>query len=138
VTSQVAARDPAHLLLGIFLGGRWLVCLAGRGWDGDGDEWRWSGGPNLVLLLVLFAGVAHLFTTRCPRGSFEYVLGLDRWVLRVIGYAALMTDAYPPFRLAQGRTPHPWLPKHSSSRGRRLTDSSAWHRLLPAPSTERQ
>jgi hypothetical protein len=93
---------PHYLVLGAILGGGGWFAWKGGAWDGDGDEWRWSGGPNLVLLLVLFAGVALLFMNRYPRGIFDFVLGLDRWVLRIIGYTALMTDAYPPFRLDQG------------------------------------
>jgi hypothetical protein len=89
---------PHYLLLGIFLGGGWF------GWKGgwDDDDRGWSGGPGLIVLLVLFAAIALLFTTRYPRGIFDLVVGLNRWVFRVVAYSALMTDVYPPFRLDQG------------------------------------
>ena len=90
---------PQYLILGILVGGStWTV----NAWTG-GNSSRWamaSGG--LIGLLVLFAGVALLFGTRYPRGLYDLAMGLNRWVLRVTAYAALMTDTYPPFRLDQG------------------------------------
>ncbi len=66
--------------------------------------------PHYVVLFFLWIGAvvsvivawfAILFTGRYPRGLFDYVVGVARWHNRVTGYAfILVTDAYPPFRLA--------------------------------------
>ena len=67
--------------------------------------------PHYLLLLLLDIGVffavigawlAILFTRRYPRGIFDFVVGVMRWHNRVGAYAfVLITDRYPPFRLAQ-------------------------------------
>ncbi|NGO09175.1 DUF4389 domain-containing protein [Streptomyces sp. HC44] len=59
-----------------------------------------AGG--LVGLLTFYAGVALLFTGRYPRGMYDLNVGLHRWVMRVVAYATLLTDVYPPYRLDQG------------------------------------
>jgi hypothetical protein len=85
---------PNYLVVGLFLGG---VVYGVRGAD---EEPLVS--ISLIGLLVLVAGVVLLFTGRYPRPVFDLVLGLNRWVLRVAAYVALMTDRYPPFSLDQG------------------------------------
>jgi hypothetical protein len=87
---------PHYLVLGLFVGGAGYT--VGEA-DGDGLT-LWSTG--LIGLLVLVAGVVLLFTGRYPRPVFDFVLGMNRWVLRVAAYSALMTDQYPPFRLDMG------------------------------------
>ncbi len=87
---------PHYVVIGIFGGGWWL------GWWEPSDA-RWAGDrPGLIGVLVLFAAVAVLFTGRYPSTIFDLVIGLNRWVYRVVAYATLMTDEYPPFRLDQG------------------------------------
>jgi hypothetical protein len=66
--------------------------------------------PHIVVLAVLMVGLvgasvaawlAILFTGRYPRPLFGYIVGVMRWASRVKGYACtLVTDRYPPFRLA--------------------------------------
>ena len=65
--------------------------------------------PHFVALFFVgigafFVGVyaffAVLFTGRWPRGAFDYLVGTARWIYRVMAYFHLMTDAYPPFSLA--------------------------------------
>jgi hypothetical protein len=54
-----------------------------------------------VIVVVIVAWFAILFTGRYPRGIFDFVEGVIRWHNRVIAYAfVLITDRYPPFSLA--------------------------------------
>ena len=78
---------PHYLVLSFFLGPGW--------WWSD----AYAYGPGLIELFALFAGVVLLVRSFYPRSLYNLVLGMDRWVLRVVAYAALMRDEYPPFRL---------------------------------------
>ena len=75
---------PHYLVVGLFVGGTYAI---------------WHGGLIGILALIAVA-----FTGSYPEPVFDFVLGMNRWVLRVAAYAALMTDRYPPFRLDMGGT----------------------------------
>ena len=100
---------PQHLSRGLVLVKWWLlaiphyivVAILPGGVAGARDD---SATPGLIGVLVLAAVITLLFVGRYPRGIADLVVGLNRWVFRVIVYAALMTDEYPPFRLDQGET----------------------------------
>ncbi|MCC3326431.1 DUF4389 domain-containing protein [Nocardia abscessus] len=84
---------PHYLIVGAAVSGGLLI--------GGGDEW---GGASISLLgiLLIVALIALLFTARYPQGVYDFVMGLNRWIIRVQAYAGLMRDEYPPFRLDQG------------------------------------
>ncbi len=64
--------------------------------------------PNMIVLmlvgliaylLIFVAWFAILFTGNFPRGMFDFVVGAQRWSLRLNAYIYLMRDEYPPFSL---------------------------------------
>ena len=79
---------PHLLVVALFTGGLAL------GWPADDIEW-----PGLIGLLTVVAGVILLFRNRYPADLHKLIVGLNRWVYRVVAYVALMRDEYPPFRL---------------------------------------
>jgi len=114
--AQLHVPYPGRLSRGLVLVKWWLLALphllivgvlvGGGAWfavNSDTDNYSWTGG-GLIGLLVFIAAIVLAVTGAYPRGLFDFILGLNRWVLRVAAYTALMTDAYPPFRLDTGGT----------------------------------
>lgn len=85
---------PHFIIVAIFMGAQTST-----------DNGNWDQGsnlPGLIGWLTLIAAITLLLTATYPHSLWRLVVGLNRWVFRVIAYASLMTDRYPPFRLDQG------------------------------------
>ena len=105
---------PDRLSRGLVLVKSWLLAIphlliigvltgTARSWEFRDGRWVEQGvGISLLGLLVFIAGVILLFTGRYWPGLFELLLGLNRWIYRVIAYVGLMRDEYPPFHLDMG------------------------------------
>src|SRR3954449_4865609 len=65
---------PHYIVVGVFAGGAWA------GWTGIDDGWFHVMNGGLIGVLVFFAALVLLFTRRYPKGIFDFVLGMDRWV----------------------------------------------------------
>ncbi|HAM02432.1 MAG TPA: DUF4389 domain-containing protein [Acidimicrobiaceae bacterium] len=101
---------PEHLSRGLVLVKWWLLAipqyivvgiLAG-GWGFGLAGWRTTSGSGLIAVLAIISAVILAVTRRYPTQLFDFLIGLNRWCFRVLAYAALMRDEYPPFRLDTG------------------------------------
>jgi hypothetical protein len=92
------AGIPQYLVASVFLGGG----AAAVAWSVTHNPAGVVAAAGLIGMLVFFAAIVLLFRGEYARQIFDFVLGLNRWVLRVGAYAALMTREYPPFRIDSG------------------------------------
>jgi hypothetical protein len=77
--------------------------------------WRvLTGLPSAFALALLcfigafvwfWAALTILLTERIGEHAFRYLVGLQRWSLRLLAYQASLVDDYPPFSFADGPAP---------------------------------
>ncbi len=75
---------PQYLIVGVLVGG----------WGSD--------SAGVIAVLALLGAVIVAVTGSYPGQLFDVTMGLNRWCYRVLTYAALMRDEYPPFRFDGG------------------------------------
>ena len=79
--------------------------------------WRIIAGiPSAIVLAILgwlgcfvwlWAALSILFTERVGPGAFNYLVGLQRWSIRLLAYQASLVDEYPPFSFSDAPTSLP-------------------------------
>ena len=116
---------PQYLVVGLFQGGR-------AGMSGGRDS---SASSSCSPASPCCVGRPY------PRGIFDFVMGMNRWSLRVTAYAALMRDEYPPFRLDQGAAEpvpaeRPARMSDGPARGYGDPSSRSTIRTVPAPGAD--
>ena len=91
-----------HLIIVILIAGDLLLYpwTTSTGWS---SGFQLAGGYSVLNLLVVIAGFFLLITGQYPHALFDLLIGINRWLYRVLTYVALMRDEYPPFRLDQGQ-----------------------------------
>ncbi len=77
-----------------------------------------TGIPSALVLCLLgwigmfvwlWAALSILLFQRVGQGAFDYLVGLQRWSMRLLAYQASLVDEYPPFSF--GDVPPPALPE---------------------------
>jgi hypothetical protein len=91
---------PQLIIVGLLTGNLLYWWTASNDW---GSGYQSTAGISFLGLLVFVGGFFLLITRQYPRALFDFVVGINRWVFRVLSYVALMRDEYPPFRLDQGQ-----------------------------------
>jgi hypothetical protein len=86
--SAWAAGIPQYVIAGILGGG------AGVAWAAEHSVFT-----GLIGVLVFVAALALAVRGEYPRSLFDLVIGLNRWVVRVVAYGALMSTDCPSFQL---------------------------------------
>jgi hypothetical protein len=96
---------PEHHRRGLPLIGWWLLGIPQYMIAGVLSSGAAPMHGGVLVVLVLVAGLVLLVGRPYPRDLFQFVVGLNRFVLRALAYGAFLTAEYPPWRLEEEATP---------------------------------